>query len=452
MKTGVKSFLVAAGVVIVAILLVACASGCSGNNDYEQFRKLLSECDAEGAMDYAQKLDSSAVEEAERLQEFLDAYNAEDWEGAIDVMNREKQSFTGSKHTALYCDCYYQLNIPAAEQSLQNGSLVAALESLLLFQNRFHDGSGNGAVYENGSYLCDFSDFKEYFPDEASHYFDLVCEAGDLALSNEDADAIELLFGFETETGRYPRTFKPEELSWAKVFSAYKKDEREAASQEKEDRKAQRLTTYDSSDLKNWDDGALAAYGADDITDFTPTDPQPCFYIVVARDVIDPDTHAVSEGGHYEGGYTPGQKQEEKEWLPADTDDLLSRASYIKDSALTLTDDPNKASFALILDMNYTDSVGSYTYENGRKIPVYNSTLNAKLLNLTTKETLESKTLNADPYIKNIDARTYIEVQALEKAEETGRLFGGVPTLDTSDFSGYWSFIGLEELDPKFDK
>ena len=448
-----RFFLMIAGAVIIAIFLFACSQGGTNNKDYEEYQSHLSDCDPEGAMEYAQKLDSSAVEKVESLQRFLDAYNAGDWDRAVEEMNKEKQSFTGSKHTALYCDCYYQMNIPLAERSFQEGDLGSAIGSLLQFQNRFHDGAGNGASYENGSYLCDFNDFKDFFPDEASHYFDLVCETGDAALKNGDADAVEMLSGFETKYGRHPRTFKPEEFTWAKAYSSYKKDAKEAASQEKEERKARRETTYDAGDLKNWNSESLeAAYGVSDITAFTPADPQPRFYIVVARDVIDPETNAVSEGGHYEGKYTPGQKQQEKKWLPADTDDLLSRGSYIKDSALTLTGDPNKASFALVLDMNYTDSVSSYTYENGRTIPVYNSTLNAELVNLTTKETLKSKTLHADPYIKNVDARTYIEALALEKAQGTGRLFGGVPTLDPNDFTGYWSFIDLEEIDPELDK
>ena len=452
-KRSTKPLLVAAGAVIIAIFLVACSHGGSSNKDYEEYKSRLSECDAEGAMEYAQKLDSSAVENAERLQRFLDAYDAGDWSKAVEEMNKEKRSFTGSKHTALYCDCYYQMNIPLAEQSLQDGDLVSAIESLLQFQNRFHDGAGNGASYEDGSYFCDFSDFEKFFPDEASHYFNLVCEAGDAALKSENEDAIELLSGFETKTVRYPRTYKPEEFTWAKAYSSYKQDAKETASQEKEERKARRETTYDAGDLKNWNGESLeAAYGVGDITAFTPADPQPCFYIVVAKDVIDPETHEASEGGHYAGGYTPGQKQQEKKWLPADTDDLLARGSYMKDSALTLTDDPDKASFALVLDMNYEDSVGSYTYDNGRTIPVYNSTLNAELVNLVTKETIKSETLYADPYITNIDARTYIEANALEKAQETGRLFGGVPTLDPSDFTGYWSFVGLEEIDPALDK
>ena len=30
------------------------------------------------------------------------------------------------------------------------------------------------------------------------------------------------------------------------------------------------------------------------------------------------------------------------------------------------------------------------------------------------------------------------------RAKADGKLYGGVPTLDTDDFEGYWSFIGLE--------
>ena len=162
MKKSTKSLLVAAGAVIITIFLAACSQGGASNKDYEEYQSRLSECDTEGAMEYAKKLDSSAVENVERLQRFLDAYDAGNWSKAVEEMNKEKHDFTGSKHTALYCDCYYKMNIPLAEQSFQDGDLVSAIESLLQFQNRFHDGAGNGASYEDGSYLCDFSDFKNF--------------------------------------------------------------------------------------------------------------------------------------------------------------------------------------------------------------------------------------------------------------------------------------------------
>ena len=99
--------------------------------------------------------------------------------------------------------------------------------------------------------------------------------------------------------------------------------------------------------------------------------------------------------------------------------------------------------------MNYTDKVGSYTYSPGIKIPVYYSTLNAVLLDLTTKEALQSKTLTSDPYY-NDHGRNYIEEELLEKARGK-QLYSPVPPLSITDFPDYWSFIGQADLDPGKD-
>ena len=448
MKKGVRIILIIAGILIILFLILFIPQQIEKQN-YEKMWALFSECDAEGAMEYARKLDNaSAMESAEQLQRFLALYNAGDWEAAIEMMNEKKQSFAGNtKHAAMYCNCYYQLIIPEAENALQSNDLTGAIESLLQFQHRFHNGAGNGDVYENGSYYCDFSGFKKYFPDEAEHYFDLVCNAGDAALESDDEAAIALLAGFETETGRWPRTFRPDEFSWAEPLASYEAEKSEEARKKEEEWKALTETVYDAQDLKNWNEDALeAAYGIRDIHDFTPADPQERYYIVVAKDVFDPYKNRISEGGYYDGNYVYYNQQ----WLPADTDDLLKEASNIKDSALTLTDDPDKAEYALILDMNYTDSVSSFTYENGYRIPVYNSVLKAELLNLATKESLQSKTVYDDPYIERKEwdgvhyaTNRYIYEDVLDKAD--GKLYGPVPTLETDAFEGYWSFIGLEK-------
>ena len=446
MRRSTKIVLVILGIVAVlwlADFLISSGKKKVWEKNSEMYYKLLEECDFEGAKEYAKKLNGdTAAAEVEFLQKFYTLYETGDWQAAIDAFDSDGKSHSHSKMIAFYCDCYYQQLIPAAEEALQKDDLEGAAGLLLQFQQRFHAGGGNGSPFENGSHICNFDDFKKYFPEKASHYFDLVCEVGDKALSTEDESVIALLPGFQE--GRYPRTFRPDTFSWAKTFSAYQSEDREKRSALRKERKALRETKYEKENLKNWNAEALeAAFGADDIYTFTPTDPQPLCYIVSAYDVIDPRTDAAAEGGYYSGGVY------QHAWNPVSTNDLLSRASLLKDSALTLTDDPDKATYALILDMNYTDRVGSYTYQSGNKIPVYYSTLNAVLLDLTTKKTLQSKTLTSDPYT-NVNGRDYIAEDLLEKARGQ-QLYSPVPSLSISDFPDYWSFIGQADLAPGKD-
>ena len=447
MRRSTKFVLIVLGIV-AAVMLVSFLISFGKNKAWEKnsqmYYKLLEECDFEGAMEYAKKLNEGmAAAEVEYLQNFYTLYQTGDWQAAIDAYDSDGHTHSNSKMIALYCDCYYQQLIPAAEEALKNDDLEGAAGLLLQFQQRFHDGAGNGSPFENGSHHCNFEDYKKYFPEEASHYFDLVCEVGEKAMSTEDESAIALLSGFQE--GRYPRTFRPDTFSWAKTFSAHQSEDRKERLALREERKALRETKYEKENLKNWNAEALEeAFGIDDIYAFTPADPQPLCYIVSANEVIDPRTNAAAEGGYYSGG-----SHYNTAWNPVSTNDLLSRASLLKDSALTLTDDPDKATYALILDMNYTDKVGSFTYQQVFKFPVYYSTLNAVLLDLTTKKTLQSKTLTSDPY-KYINGREYIEEEVLEKAKRQ-QLFSPVPTLTITDFPDYWSFIGQADLDPRKD-
>ena len=442
MRKSSKFVLVILGIAAVVMLvgfLISSGKKKAWEKNSQMYYKLIEECDFQGAMEYAKKLNEGpASAEVEFFQKLYKLYEACNWQAAIDSYDSDGRSHSNSKMIALYSDCYYQQLIPAAEEALQKDDLKTAVDLLLQFQNRFHDGSGSGSSYENGSHQCNFDDFKKYFPDEASHYFDLVCEAGDKAINGEDESVIALLSGFQE--GRFPRTFRPDTFSWAKDLSAYKSSERDARKELLAERKALRETTYEREKLKNWNAEALEeAFGIDDIYAFTPADPQPLFYIVRANDVIDPRTNLPSENGYLLGGAL----------VPESTGSLLAKASLLKNSALTLTDDPDKAAYALILDMNYTDKVGSFTYQGGSKIPVYYSTLNAVLLDLTTKKTLQSKTLTGDPYHHD-NGREYIEEDLLEKAIGK-QLYSPVPTLAVKYFPDYWSFIGLPDLDPELD-
>ena len=237
MKKSVKIILAICGIlgIIFASFAVQTIRKQIREKHFNLYKELRNECDAEGAMLYAQKSKSDyAVRDVERLQEFLALYESGKWEDAVAVTNRDNSCFSGAKQAAFYCDCYYQMLIPSAEEAVQGEDLTAALESLLQFQNRFHDGTGNTNVYKNGSWLCGFEYYQEHFPEKASHFFDLACEAGNLALEKRDEEAIALLSGFETEGKSNPRTFGTEAFTFMEPLAAYREEMEEIARRKKE--------------------------------------------------------------------------------------------------------------------------------------------------------------------------------------------------------------------------
>lgn len=443
MKKGIKAVIIILAVIVTGVLALFVAEKVrmsAENHLYEMYGTALSACDIPEAMNYAEKLKrEDLVTQVENLRQFADLYEKEKWEEAIRYYDSFGKSAFSGKAAAMYCDCYYRQLIPAAGEALDNGETVKALELLLAFQHRFHDGAGSASIFENGSTYCSYSIYKEYYPDSSQRFFDLICRAGDTAVESRDEEAIGMLSGFD-DARRYPRTFRPKDFSWTEKLAAYNREKTTLLNERLSQRKAQRETVFDTEKLKNWNAEALReACGAEDITLFTPSDPQPLTFIVTAKDVIDPRTDAVSAGGYYS----------KSKICPVDTADLLKNASYIQNSAMTLTDDPEKASFALILTLSYSDSVGSYTFENGYRIPVYNASLSAELLNLATKQSLKSKTVHADPYLE-LNGRTYIEKNVLE-SPDCKQLYGPVPTLKVDDFPEYWAFIGQADLDPAYD-
>ena len=442
MKKRTKIILIVLAViaVILAGSYIASQIRISNQNaNLEKFSNALSECDVEEAMIYARKMnDEYEINRVEELKAFLDLYEAGEWEKAISYYDSfGNNSFTRGKPQAVYCDCYYQQLIPAAEEAGQNGDTVKELEALLQFQNRFHDGRGNATVFKDGSTYCVFSNYKEYYPDNAAHFFDLVCSAGETAIENRNAEAIEMLSGFKDQPAymkRSPRTYSQKSFSWAEKLTSYEKE----VAKQQADMEARRETVFDKEKLKNWNAAAMMeTYGVDEIRQFTPSDPQPDFFIVVAEDVINPSTGEISKGGYY---------SDREKLNPVDTEDLLDKASYIEKMGLTLTDDPDKASFALILTLNYTDNVSKFHPGGGQlSVPVYYATVRAELLNLKTKQSLISKDVIGSPYTMRNGTR-YLEEYVIKAVSS---IFGPVPKLTVKDFPAeYWEFIGHAELAP----
>ncbi|MGB4609343.1 MAG: zinc-ribbon domain-containing protein [Saccharofermentanales bacterium] len=189
-----------------------------------------------------------------------------------------------------------------------------------------------------------------------------------------------------------------------------------------------RHTVFDESLLKNWNDQAMQeAFGVDSIFEFTPSNPQPMHYIVSTDGVYDPVT-----GKESMGGYTRNFSRH----CPISANTLIRVSGELKEGGLTLTDDPNRATFALVLHFSYTDDIGTYRYEDGSIIDQYHSTLRAELVNLVTDKVLESEIRKAQA------TYTYESVYtSMLDAAKGKQLYGDAPFLCAEDFPGYWNFV-----------
>ena len=185
--------------------------------------------------------------------------------------------------------------------------------------------------------------------------------------------------------------------------------------------------------LRNWNDEALAeARGVTGLRDFQPADPQPLFYIVSAEEIIDPVTGEISQGGR-DANY-----HREK---PISTQDLLERSGRIRDSDFILTDDPDLATYALILDFSYTRSTGTFTFSDDTTAPQYHGSLIATLRNLVTGESIQTEEL--------VSRATYVGEQVYTDMLANARgkqLYGGAPQISADDFPGLRSFVAANDL------
>lgn len=186
-------------------------------------------------------------------------------------------------------------------------------------------------------------------------------------------------------------------------------------------------TAFDTSLLKNWNDAALReAYGVG-IDGFTPKSPVPRYYIVCADEVIDPVTGQISAGG-YEKNYT--------RYKPIDTQTLLQVSGELYNGGLILTDDPDKATYLLVLDFSYTGHIGTFTFKDNSVVKQYHPSLDATLIDLVTGESLQSEHLL--DYATHSNERVYT---AMLDAAKGKQFYGGAITLDAEDFEGYWDFV-----------
>ena len=192
---------------------------------------------------------------------------------------------------------------------------------------------------------------------------------------------------------------------------------------------------YDSSLLFNWTDEAFReAYGVT-AANFVPADPQPLTYIVTCEPVIDPRTGRESE--------TSWEYMHRTE--TASTKNVLSAASDLSDFSLTLTDDPNRATFRAVIHFKYYRN-GNFNFTTANPpavIPKYAATLTVTLKNMVTGESAKaSRECWAFP-------EASIETRVL--SEGIGRqFFAGPKPLNSTEITAFNDLLGLG-LDALYD-
>ena len=183
---------------------------------------------------------------------------------------------------------------------------------------------------------------------------------------------------------------------------------------------------YDSAKLKNWTDEAfLEAYGIR-AEQFRPSDPQPLTYIATCDPVIDPRTHKESEYGWSYQHRTD----------PATTEEVLEETADLSAFGLTLTDDPNRASFLAHISFQYVRD-GSFDYqEEGAKIPMYKGVLTVRLIDMQTRKTAEAK---RDCWCFTED---YIQKSILDEGIGN-QFFAGPKALRSDEIDAFSDLLGM---------
>ena len=183
---------------------------------------------------------------------------------------------------------------------------------------------------------------------------------------------------------------------------------------------------YDVEKLKNWTDEAFQEEYGMSAAQFRPSDPQPLYYIVTCDPVIDPRTRRESEGG-----WSYQHRTE-----PASVEDVLESTADLSSFGLTLTDDPNRASFQAQISYQYVRN-GSFNYrQEGAKIPMYKGVLTIRLINMLTMKSAAAK---QDCWCFPEDS---IQRNVLDEGIG-GQFFAGPVALQNSDVSSFSDLLGI---------
>ena len=115
--------------------------------------------------------------------------------------------------------------------------------------------------------------------------------------------------------------------------------------------------------------------------------------------------------------------------------EILTEIGGKENRGLLPTDDPNLATYVLILEFEYYKG-GTFTYSDKTVIQKWNSRLIGTLRNMITGEEIKSK----EKYSYSVYTGESVRKVMLENAKGK-QLYGDAPTLSVSDFEQYNMFI-----------
>ncbi|CAK7007438.1 MAG: hypothetical protein DELT_00300 [Desulfovibrio sp.] len=144
------------------------------------------------------------------------------------------------------------------------------------------------------------------------------------------------------------------------------------------------VTVFDRKKLRN-----AAESIPSKIRKFKPKNPQPMHFIVYASPVINPVTRKVSTGG----------RTATDRYLPVSANDVVNDNGTLKKTGgLILTDDPNLATFVLILDYAYAAG-GSFTYSDSSRVTQYKGINKFELYNLVSGKSIKKEITTFATYV-----------------------------------------------------
>jgi tetratricopeptide (TPR) repeat protein len=370
------------------------ASGLMETEDYETATGIL-----EGIGDY--KDSAGLLEQARAMAEREAEYSA-----AVSLMDQGEFGKAAKIFEALdfYKDSW-DLMFKAYE-----------LNDELIINNNIYDNAA--ASLKKGDYEAAISGFEELegFKDAASRLDEAraaleearaaVKEAENTKKEKDYQDAFEYM-----EKGSYDTAIR-----WFRDLGDYK--DAPGLLKEAEDKLTESELTYEK--LK---------YDPKAVKQFKPESPNPKYFIVCAGPVKDPVTGEESQGG-YDKNYARHN--------PADAEDVRWYAGSIRDSSLMKTEDPNLATYAMIITFKYVFHGNYFHHSSGAATPKYVGIAKAELYNMVTGKSIFSD--EKETYATYVGESVYTSM--LDAAEEAGQLYAGPGSFDKDDFKGFDAFIG----------
>ncbi|MDR1055846.1 MAG: hypothetical protein LBL90_08510 [Prevotellaceae bacterium] len=187
------------------------------------------------------------------------------------------------------------------------------------------------------------------------------------------------------------------------------------------------LSAFDNKKLIN-----AANFIKSNIRTFKPANPQAMHFIVYAKPVINPLTRRVSTGG----------RTNTDRYLPISTQDVINDNGILKETGgLILTDNPDAASFVLILDFTYVDEGRKFHCSDYSTIKEYDAVNKFELYNLVSGESIKTEITTDATYVGEEVSVTY--------SSKGKQMFAG--TIGTRFNYGYRSFVGKGLSATQFD-